>query len=209
MANSLRVPIRQQEFIRSRWLCRYLMKTDQTIGRGVHGNPLWPADWNGSITHKYGHVAVTVIPQSQNLSPGIDLEGGDRVGEHLAAKICNQAELELINRVSSKFNNQSLLSSSTPFSSLLGVVFSIKEALFKSHFPLGKKFFYFHDAQIDSLQLDGPQGTANGRVLIDTSPLTPSNTPFTANFSCLTMDEKAYFLSAVSTPMPPAFHQKP
>lgn len=200
MANSLRVPTRRTEFMRSRWLAKRLMGSTETIGRGPHGNPIWPLGWQGSITHKSGHVAVAVTPQGADFSIGIDLERGDRVGEHLAAKICTPSELELLSRLESQLLQEHQPAQVFPWRfGLLGAVFSIKEALFKSHFPIGQKFFYFHDAEISSIEFNLVNGIARGQVCIDTSPTTLAGTEFQAGFKFLDLDGARHVLSAVKT----------
>lgn len=198
-ANSLRVPIRKSEFIRSRWLARYCMGTTETIARGPHGNPIWPTGWRGSISHKSGHVAVAVVPANANVSLGIDLERGDRVGAHLAAKICSKQEIELLKSVSDKLRDSQNASGDADGHGLLGAVFSLKEALFKAHFPIGEKFFYFHDAEISSLEFDLQSGSAQGKVKIATSEKTPAGSAFSCSFQFIELDGVRHVLSLVKT----------
>lgn len=124
--------------------------------------PTWPPGWTGSISHKEGHCAIAVEPSSVYACLGLDIENPARVREALAEKILLPTEEKMLRAIAK--------SSHLSFQTLLTIVFSFKESLFKAHFTLGQTMFYFHDASI--VALDWNKQTIAAKVHLDTSSQT-------------------------------------
>jgi 4'-phosphopantetheinyl transferase EntD len=80
--------------------------------------------------------------------------------------------------------------------SIIALIFSAKEALFKCHFPLGRKMFWFHDADVS--QIDVKTGQIELTVLIDTSPKTLKGTVTSGNFVLNKTSDGDYWVTAFS-----------
>lgn len=143
-AELLKAAQRRSEFLRSRWLYRAVSGHSMDPTRHGDGDLLWPQGFVGSLSHKVGHVALVYMPAKPWQSVGVDLER-IQVQTHLAEKIMTSSEKSLIDSVCEG-------SEST------AAVFSAKEALFKAVFPLGRKMFWFHDAELVSAARDSFKG---------------------------------------------------
>ncbi|WP_375784632.1 4'-phosphopantetheinyl transferase [Bradyrhizobium sp. Pha-3] len=66
--------------------------------------------------------------------------------------------------------------------SIVSVVFSAKEAIFKCLFPEVGRYFDFHDATIDSLDTD--QGRFSARLLVSVTPRLVAGTRLDGRFEC-------------------------
>lgn len=93
---------------------------------------------------------------------GIDAELARKVRPEFEPKLASAAEGALLDRAAHEL--------CVPRLQLLALLFSFKEALFKCHFPLGRRMFYFHDAELTVIT----DKTVKARVLLDTGPLTPA-----------------------------------
>ncbi len=120
----------------------------------------WPRDAVGSVSHSMGHVALAIAESATHAaipmkSIGLDLESANRMRLELAPKICTASELKML-----QAGEVTLVD-----------IFAAKEALFKAHFPLGRKRFWFLDAEV----VDPPAGDSlRLRILTDTGPETPA-----------------------------------
>jgi 4'-phosphopantetheinyl transferase EntD len=104
--------------------------------RGGGGQPIWPAGISGSITHceRWG-IAVTA-KCADSLAIGIDLESLERIREvDILHLICREPELEWV-------------SSDSDFQGRLGMVFSAKEALYKSLYPFCRRYIDFTEVEL-------------------------------------------------------------
>lgn len=153
-------PARRQEFLRTRFLVRLAAGLASDPGRDADGLIQWPRGFCGSVSHSLGDVVVATSTRAMFASIGIDIERPSRISDKLAEKICTDSERQLIcNGVVS-----------------LAEIFSAKEALFKCHYPLGRRRFWFLDAEIVAVNIESGTKKLDVRVLIDTTPLTPANT---------------------------------
>jgi|GEM_PF-1016113 len=153
-------PARRQEFLRTRFLVRLAAGLASDPGRDADGLIQWPKEFCGSVSHSLGDVVVATSPRAQCASIGIDIERPTRISEKLTKKICTDSERQLICNGAVS----------------LAEVFSAKEALFKCHFPLGRRRFWFLDAEIVAVNIESGTKKLDLRVLIDTSSVTPANT---------------------------------
>ena len=115
---------RQREFYSGRHQARLAMHRAGTppsaVLRGELGNPLWPANVVGSITHDHSLAAAMVCPANGVRGVGLDLiEDPDQVTDNLAEQIMSP-------------NEAALLQTLYPDLPAAGVAFSIKESVVKA-----------------------------------------------------------------------------
>ena len=133
---------RQQEFAAGRAVARRAMV--QLAGEGMETvaipaatdrSPIWPAGWQGSITHK-SSLCLAVVGQS-GAALGLDVEEDTPLAEDLIPTICSTAEIARI--------------SGAQEGALAKLIFSAKEAAYKAQFPLTGLGFGFHrlDMRLD------------------------------------------------------------
>lgn len=153
---------RREEFLRTRWLVRHAAGVTKDPERDPDGCLVWPSNIVGSVSHSQGHVLVGIGRTPSLESIGIDMDAIARVKKNLAEKICRPADLVFVQSGQIE----------------LGDVFVAKEALFKCHFPLGRRRFWFHDAEIVRVAAMTDHGCFTMcreivlQVKIDTGPLT-------------------------------------
>jgi len=179
-ADELKSVARRDEFLRSRWLMRAMAIVRPGIAtRSESGAPHVDADFVASITHKAGSVVVAASLASEVMTVGVDLELTSRVRPELAGKICVETELALL-----KGN--------------LALAFAAKEALFKAHYPIGRRMFWFHDATITAI--DWASRRLTMRVNIDTSPVSLAGSTFQVAWTELDIDDQAAILALSTMP---------
>jgi 4'-phosphopantetheinyl transferase EntD len=160
----LQHPLRRDEFLRARYLVRATLGCNVDPEQDGDGIIVWPSGKQGSVSHSSGHVGLAFADAGIYASVGFDLEHIARVKAILREKICTPSELVLIDSGQIR----------------LADVFCAKEALFKSHYPLGRKRFWFLDAEI--VRVDNSRVVTPVRqhiemaVLTDTGPTTPAGT---------------------------------
>ena len=106
------------------------------IGIGEKRQPLWPQGVVGSITHSQGRARAIVGRQETYRALGCDIEHLiDSDLEGISKQICQAKEWqELVDH--SRLSKKALLT----------LVFSAKETLFKTLYPLVHEYFGFHKA---------------------------------------------------------------
>ena len=132
-------------------------------GIGPSGEPLWPENIAGSITHS-GTQAMAVAVRNPHAPIGIDLE----------AILPESEAREIKEGVIDAQEEMRLLQSGYPFALALTLAFSAKEALFKALFPRVNAFMAFDSARITALD-------EKRLTLTLTRPCAsfPAETPFT------------------------------
>lgn len=188
-AAEIKAPVRRAEFERSRMLLRRLTGWQQPFLPDAQNRPSWPPELRGSLTHKNGHVAVALCRASSCLAVGFDCEHAEKDISHLREKICTAHDLSLISRVVAANPQVSP-------AALIPLVFAAKEALFKCHYPLGSRMFWFHDAELTAL--DFPAGRFALRVLTDTSEQTPAGFVTEGHFIRKPASDADYWLALCS-----------
>ncbi len=181
---------RRDEYRRSRFLIRRLTGWRGSLAKTAAGAPSWPDGLVGSLTHKDGFVGVAFAPAKALLGLGLDAEDTHRLKPAFEPKILNAAESALLDGLGRRYEARRLAN--------LALIFSFKEALFKCHYPLGKKMFYFHDAEIT--RLDFESGQIEARVLTDTSAETPRDHVTRGHFRFIDVDHRQFVLSIASLP---------
>jgi 4'-phosphopantetheinyl transferase EntD len=108
---------------------------DIGIGRGPGGEPLWPEDVVGAISHA-GDIAVAIVGWRRDYAGlGIDIEQLARAPSARAARlICRPAEMDWVDNGAD--------------SQRLAMLFSAKEAVFKALFPIEHVWLGFGDAEL-------------------------------------------------------------
>ncbi len=156
---------RKSDFGDSRWCAHQAMRTfipDEPILRGYRGMPLWPSPVVGSITHTEGYRAAIVGRSSRWRSLGIDAEPLEPLPQGVFNAIARPEEARRLRRLARQ------LEWNHPAQGKLGLVlFSAKEATYKSWFPLTGRFLDFDEADIDIR----PNGTFSSRLLTSESPV--------------------------------------
>ena len=188
---------RRQEFRRSRYLYHRLTGSTESLLQHDSGAPKWPEGWVGSITHKSGFIGIVLVASKDWLSVGIDAEDPSRMSLNLAQRICTPTELENLR----EWGRTLRLSDCD----ILTAIFSFKESLFKAHYPIGHRLFYFYDCEVTGFRKpDDPTNTSSmlitAQLKNDTTPLTLKGTIVAGNLIIHQSDERRFFLTGVAWP---------
>jgi 4'-phosphopantetheinyl transferase EntD len=138
------VPKRQAEFATARWCGRTALAelgvAPAAILTGRDREPLWPNGIVGSITHCRGYHAAAVAHATDVRSVGIDAEPEEPLPEGTLELISLPAERAQL---------------TAPWGPHLDrLLFSAKESVYKTYFPLARRWLGFGDALI-RLHQDG------------------------------------------------------
>jgi 4'-phosphopantetheinyl transferase EntD len=154
------VDSRRREFLRGRAAARLALQSlighAPPVGRGAHGEPLWPAGVVGSISHTRELAVAAVGWHAQVAGIGLDVESRDRrVAAGVAARVCLPEELRWV--------ESSDEATGAPADPLLRLkmVFAAKEAIYKALFPVEQVFLGFKDAE---LRWDAPACRFRGEL---------------------------------------------
>lgn len=134
---------RKREFATGRILAHRAMSVllgtehQYPILRGNGGEPLWPDEVVGSITHCDGYCAAAVALKHQFLSLAIDAEPLAPLEDEVLNRICDDVEIQMIDRLESKGKKF-----------WRAIIFSGKECIFKSQYPTRRNFVDFQDIRI-------------------------------------------------------------
>lgn len=192
-AATINAEARRLEYLRSRLVFRRISGWQGPLERSVEGVIAWPRGSVGSVTHKDGHVGVALESSRDFLTVGIDAEDVSRMRAEFAPRLACDREMALLADLARR--------SSRPLTSWLAVLFSFKEALFKSHFPLGRTMFYFLDAEIDQIAVDDAgNGTIRARVLVPTSPMSPAGSVWQGSYRFHTEADQQFVLTSAVVP---------
>ncbi|WP_369172990.1 4'-phosphopantetheinyl transferase [Streptomyces sp. R28] len=151
------VESRRREFTSGRYCARQAMarlghSVPQPVLQGSRGAPVWPRSVRGSITHCRGYRAAAVGRISELASVGIDAEPNlplpDGVLEAVALPEEQVTIKELLGDVPEVRWDKAL--------------FSAKESVYKTWYPLTRRPLEFEDAVID---FDPVGGTFSARLL--------------------------------------------
>lgn len=138
MANA--VASRRAEFFSGRHFARLALRQinclDAPILRGEKGNPLWPENVLGSISHDLGQVVVAVMVAGCHRGIGVDLVlDPARVESSLAYLIARPEELSLLGQVAADVP-------------ALALAFSLKESVVKALSPSIDRYLDFMDMEL-------------------------------------------------------------
>lgn len=96
------------------------------IGRGTEGEPLFPTELRGSISHTRDHAVALVGLATDYGSVGVDLDDARALGDAAAAEITWELEVSRIQRAMNLADR----------AAAQNFAFSAKEAIFKCQYPL-------------------------------------------------------------------------
>ncbi|EPH46288.1 putative 4'-phosphopantetheinyl transferase EntD [Streptomyces aurantiacus JA 4570] len=152
------VPKRQREFATARHCARIALARvglpPAPILRGDKGEPLWPEDIVGSMTHCLGYRAAVVARPAAVISVGVDAEP--------AEPLSDPGVLDLVSDETERATLAALAveQPAVPWDRLL---FSAKESVYKAWFPLAKRWLGFEEAHLD-IHADG---TFTAKLLVE------------------------------------------
>jgi 4'-phosphopantetheinyl transferase EntD len=147
---------RRLEFTTARWCARRAMtelgRPPAAVLRGARGEPRWPAGLVGSITHCAGYRGAVLAEKDVITTVGIDAEPNEPL---------TNGVLEAVARPDEQARIEDLLREhpSVRWDRLL---FSAKESVYKSWFPLTSRWLDFEEAD---LVIDPEAGTFAARLL--------------------------------------------
>ena len=162
---------RQGEFLAGRLCARAALQQLGCLAlpssHGEHG-PRWPAGFCGSISHGKGMVGAICGRSDHWQSLGLDIEAAMALpqAERLAAQILTNTERQRFAQL--------------PLAELISLGFSLKEALYKALNPLTGRFFYFHDAELLTIE---PIGSARFRLVTGLSAQWPAGRELDAQWA--------------------------
>lgn len=131
---------RKAEHLAGRIAAAHALPDHTVPGIGPSGEPLWPEDISGSITHS-GTQAMAVVVHHPDARVGIDCE----------AILPDSEAREIQDGIIDAQEAMCLMRSGYPFALALTLAFSAKESLFKALFPQVKTFMGFDCARITRL----------------------------------------------------------
>lgn len=135
------VPKRRREFTRGRSCARAALERlgirGHPLVRGPDRTPVWPEGIVGSITHCEGLTAAAVARRGPLLSVGIDAEPATPLESDLISLVCTGSEIRWMETVRPP-----------PFANWAKLLFSAKEAVHKSVYPLSGATLDFREVTI-------------------------------------------------------------
>jgi len=134
------VPKRAHEFRAGRAYARAALSILGTESCGIpvgeHREPIWPLGIVGSITHS-NRLSFAIVARSRDFRAlGIDIEGDTALDPDLIALVCRPEE-----RARARASEQDRMDTGK-------LLFVIKEAFYKSYFPVTGTFLEFHDVSV-------------------------------------------------------------
>ncbi|MEL5953236.1 4'-phosphopantetheinyl transferase superfamily protein [Streptomyces sp. CLV115] len=191
------VPKRRGEFATTRHCARLALGSlgisPVPILKGARGAPLWPENTVGSLTHCTGYRAAVVAHRADVRSVGIDAECDAPLPEDVHGSIALATEQR----------RERELCLEQPGINWDRLLFSAKEAVYKTWFPLTHRWLGFEEADIE-LRMDG---SFSAEILTsDLEPAAGAGAPAVpAVFSGRWLSEGGLLLTAIvveSTPAP-------
>lgn len=150
---------RRVEFLAGRYCARAAMRVrapevaELEVPSGESREPLWPVGIVGAVSHTSGYAAVAVARAGDLRGVGLDVErwvkptAPETIGSHIA----RDGELDAL-----------VAQTAWTLPEALTLVFSAKESVYKCLYPEVQRFFGFHDATIESV--DVARGTFVARL---------------------------------------------
>lgn len=148
---------RRREFVTARACARRALAQlglpPASIPAGERGEPRWPPGVVGSITHCAGYRACALAHATQVLAVGIDAEPNQALPEGVLDAIARPEERAWLDR----------LKETEPAVRWDRLLFSAKEAVYKTWFPLARRWLGFEDAV---LTVDPARHVFHARLLV-------------------------------------------
>ena len=149
---------RRREFATARACARTAMTRlglpEAAVLPGPRSAPQWPEGVTGSITHCAGYRAAAVALTRDVISLGVDAEPNEALPDH--------GMLELIALEEERIRLGEL-AAGTPGICWDRLLFSAKESVYKTWFPLARRWLGFESADI---VIDSREGTFTARLLV-------------------------------------------
>ena len=133
---------RKREFIAGRFCAHEAMMLASMPPENIHiggkGEPIWPSNVVGSITHSHGYAAAAVARKSDIMSVGLDAEIDEPLSSKALQRISNHQEEEWAKTVGGALVQH-------PGK----VLFSAKEATYKAWYPITQEWLGFKEVLIN------------------------------------------------------------
>lgn len=124
------------------------------IPRGERGEPCWPPEVVGSMTHCTGYRAAAVVRRDQVRAVGIDAEPHRPLPRGVLEIISLPTELVMLNELAARH----------PDRHWDCILFSVKESVYKAWFPATRGWLDFRDVAVT---FDVPSTSFVARILGD------------------------------------------
>lgn len=160
---------RRREFTVVRSCARRAMEKlgvpPQPILPGEHGAPRWPAGLVGSMTHCDDYCAAALVRTADLASLGIDAEVHQPLPDGVLPAVSLPAEADRLRRLSDR----------RPDVHWDRLLFSAKESVYKTWYPLARRWLGFEDARVvldrtggftAQILVPGPLSAVTGRWLV-------------------------------------------
>lgn len=140
---------RQTEFFFGRLAARHVLSAMKVapvvVPIGPSREPVWPSGIIGSISHSRQYAAAIALERGRYSGVGIDIE----------SVIPNEMQAALLSTVVSVSELACLkaMKAALPLDTLLTIVFSAKESLFKGAFTSVGRYFDFSAAEVSDLDI--------------------------------------------------------
>jgi 4'-phosphopantetheinyl transferase EntD len=155
VANS--VEKRKREFTTARHCARQALAglglPPVAVLTGPNREPLWPNGVVGSITHCAGYRAAVVAWDREIASVGVDAEPNEPLPEGVLTSVALPEEIRWVTELLWR----------RPDVRWDRLLFSAKESVYKTWFPLAKRWLDFEEA---SITVDADRGTFAARLLV-------------------------------------------
>lgn len=162
LAVATAVEKRRREFTTARMCARAALERlgfpAVPIPTGTRGEPVWPVGVVGSITHCDRYRACAVARAEEVVSLGIDAEPNAPLPEGLLADIARPEELPLLSQLEREL----------PDVHWDRLLFSAKESIYKTWFPLARRWLGFEDAVVE---IEPEAGVFTAQLLVCGPPL--------------------------------------
>lgn len=130
---------REAEFTRGRLAAKQALAElgihDFTVLKGEKGEPLWPAEMVGSISHTQGICMASVANVDSLQGLGIDIEAQRTLKPDIQRVICRKEELSL------HWHADAALAKL--------ILFSAKESVYKALYPKQQRFIGFKEVLVE------------------------------------------------------------
>jgi 4'-phosphopantetheinyl transferase EntD len=158
---------RKSEYLAGRYCVQKTLKAihykKTAISNGDSGEPLWPEDIIGSITHT-NNSAICAIKRKRRTKEYIGIDKEDWIA---------QAEAQTLSKyIINSFEHDYLETTKYQFNKLLTIIFSAKECIFKALFYEVNDFFDFNEVCLSEIKIN----TNDGYVIVNTSEWLQANT---------------------------------
>ncbi|TWG07417.1 4'-phosphopantetheinyl transferase EntD [Saccharopolyspora dendranthemae] len=134
---------RRREFTSGRWCAHRAMRAlgvpPVPLLRGERGAPQWPSEVVGSITHCAGYRGAAVARSGEVRSVGIDAEQHEPLPDGVLGVVSRPEEREHIAELAAR----------EPGTCWDRILFSCKESVYKTWYPITGEWLGFEDAELE------------------------------------------------------------